>query len=425
MRNVLNIKDPNIHFEENCCQDTVIEGQISKLFSAALTYEAQRCPNCGMENHGYSIVKNGSKKSRIVLPEVSGYPAFLDLNKQRFLCRECSSTFSAQTNIVEKNCFISRATKVSIALYARKTISEKDIAAIHHVSANTTSRVFKSAYNSFKQSYGYLPKHLCFDEFKSVKDCVGAMSFVCCDSATHQVFDILPDRRLFKLREYFLRFPYEVRAHVETVVTDLYSPYMILIKEVFPNAKIIIDRFHIILQVNRALNQTRIQVMNGLRKSSEPKDRRDYTKLKNYWKLLLMDQDKLDFTNYRYHRLFKKGMCDKDVVDYLLGIDPTLKANYDAYQTIKYAVSHKEKEMFKDFLNESHKLLSPNMKKAMKTLKSAEEYILNSLSYTYSNGVIEGINNKIKVIKRVSYGYRNFIHFRNRIFIQFNLLQAI
>ncbi|MFZ2646617.1 MAG: transposase, partial [Trichococcus flocculiformis] len=152
----------------------------------------------------------------------------------------------------------------------------------------------------------------------------------------------LPDRRLFKLREYFLRFPYEVRARVETVVTDLYSPYMILVKEVFPNAKIIIDRFHVILQVNRALNQTRIQVMNGLRKASEPKDRRDYTKLKNYWKLLLMDQDKLDFTNFRYHRLFKKGMCDKDVVDYLLGIDLTLKANYDAYQTIKYAVNHKE-----------------------------------------------------------------------------------
>ncbi len=137
-----------------------------------------------------------------------------------------------------------------------------------------------------------------------------------------------------------------------------------------------------------------------------------------------MDQDKLDFTNYRYHRLFKKGMCDKGVVDYLLGIDSTLKANYDAYQTIKYAVNHKEKELFKNFMNEPHKSLSPNMSKALKSLKAAEEYILNSLSYTYSNGVIEGMNNKIKVIKRVSYGYRNFIHFRNRILIQFNLLQA-
>ncbi len=71
MRNVLNIKDLNIHFGENCCQDVVIKGQIAKVFSAVLTFEALRCPNCGMENQ-QSIVKNGTKKSRIVLPEVSG-----------------------------------------------------------------------------------------------------------------------------------------------------------------------------------------------------------------------------------------------------------------------------------------------------------------------------------------------------------------
>ena len=43
--------------------------------------------------------------------------------------------------------------------------------------------------------------------------------------------------------------------------------------------------------------------------------------------------------------------------------------------------------------------------------------ILNAFDCPYSNGYTEGTNNKIKVIKRNAYGYRNFENFRNRIFL--------
>ena len=42
----------------------------------------------------------------------------------------------------------------------------------------------------------------------------------------------------------------------------MYEPYMSLIKQLFPNAKIIIDRFHIVQSLNRALNMSRVHVMN-------------------------------------------------------------------------------------------------------------------------------------------------------------------
>ncbi|OPF87778.1 hypothetical protein BW731_06055 [Vagococcus martis] len=42
---------------------------------------------------------------------------------------------------------------------------------------------------------------------------------------------------------------------------------------------------------------------------------------------------------------------------------------------------------------------------------------MNAFKYSYSNGFLEGINNKIKVIKRVAYGYRNFLLFKRRIFL--------
>lgn len=49
------------------------------------------------------------------------------------------------------------------------------------------------------------------------------------------------------------------------------------------------------------------------------------------------------------------------------------------------------------------------------TFQNYSEGILNSFSYSYTNGYTEGCNNKIKVLKRNAYGYRNFSRFRNRI----------
>ena len=72
----------------------------------------------------------------------------------------------------------------------------------------------------------------------------------------------------------------------------MYTPYMALIKSCFHNAKIIIDRFHIIQHLTRALNRTRIEVMNN--------NKQHQVKLKRYWKLLLKDYDKLDTNDYRY-----------------------------------------------------------------------------------------------------------------------------
>ncbi|MEG0811471.1 MAG: transposase, partial [Eubacterium sp.] len=55
--------------------------------------------------------------------------------------------------------------------------------------------------------------------------------------------------------------------------------------------------------------------------------------------------------------------------------------------------------------------------------KKQETHILNSLIYPYHNGRIEGINNKIKVIKRIAFGYKSFLHFRNRILITQGILK--
>ena len=62
------------------------------------------------------------------------------------------------------------------------------------------------------------------------------------------------------------------------------------------------------------------------------------------------------------------------------------------------------------------------METSLNTTRNYKDYILNALKYDYTNGVIEGINNKIKAIKRIAFGYRSFFNFRNRILIMNDLV---
>ena len=61
--------------------------------------------------------------------------------------------------------------------------------------------------------------------------------------------------------------------------------------------------------------------------------------------------------------------------------------------------------------------LPRGMANAIKTIKRYREYMINGVKYEYSNGTLEGVNNKIKLVKRVSYGYNSFDNFRLRILI--------
>ena len=80
---VLQIKDKNIKWENNV-EETYFKKKKSLFFFATYTYCPDACPNCGCVNRNFSIVKNGTRTSRITLNPVSGLPAFLKLRKQVF-----------------------------------------------------------------------------------------------------------------------------------------------------------------------------------------------------------------------------------------------------------------------------------------------------------------------------------------------------
>lgn len=405
---MLELKDSNVYFKENFYYKETIKGITYKIFEGYLSYKPSFCPSCGVlfdekfEKHGFLL-------SNIIIPDVSGYKSILRLHKQRYLCKHCHKAFTLTSNITNYGCFISNLTKHKIALDLTKKRSEVDIALDNGVSPNTVERVMDSYYDTIKLYKHYLPEVLSFDEFKSVKSADGAMSFHMCDGITGQTIDIVEDRRLDNLIKYFFYYDYKARSRVKFITIDMYSPYISLIKKMFPNAKIIIDKFHLTQLISRSLNKTRIRVMN--------KDKKNHRKLKRYWRLILKDRDELDFSKWKKYTCFNSLMTQVDVVNYLINTNEELKQTYLIYQEILYSFKKKDFKKLKQTLSNANSKISNYMKTSIKTLLEFLPYIKNTFENEYHNGFIEGNNNFIKVIKRIAFGFRSFRRFKARIMI--------
>ena len=161
-----------------------------------------------------------------------------------------------------------------------------EIARQKNISTSSVYRVMKRFYrplNPFKQA---LPKVLCFDEFKSVRSVASAMSFIMMDGQSHALLDIVENRRLPYLECYFSRFSLATREAVQWIVIDMYAPYVSLVKKLFPNAQLIIDRFHIVQHIGRTFLNHRVKETTARLKGTSHSQRGLGKKLKRYWKLL-------------------------------------------------------------------------------------------------------------------------------------------
>ncbi|STX09911.1 Transposase and inactivated derivatives [Kurthia zopfii] len=421
IRNLLDIQDSNIHFATNCVNQRLYKGRMSKFISAKLTYTPECCKVCKKENKDFSIIKNGTQESRISLPMMGVHRTFLLLKKQRFFCKSCSSTFVAESEVINRFCFISNQSKSLVTLKASEAQSITLIAQDTSVSPTSVQRFINQFSESMPKKFNDLPKHLSFDEFKYLK---GRMAFEYINAKTGTILGILPSRLSRDIKDHFLsRYSYAQRCAVETITIDMNAGYEKLIKELFPKAKIIIDRFHLVQLINRSMNKLRISVMNDFR-TSNGADQKKYRRLKKHWKLPLKNALDLSFTSYKNFPLFGQT-TDAKVVETLMSYSERLKVNYNLYQSILTALKDKNLEQLTEILEKPlAEGISKDFKRSIKTLKYHLSSIKNSFLFPYNNGRIEGINNKIKVLNRVAYGYRNFENYRNRIYLHFALKRA-
>ncbi|CVS21109.1 transposase [Streptococcus pneumoniae] len=252
------------------------------------------------------------------------------------------------------------------------------------------------------------------------------MSFIAQDFEKLDIITVLEGRTQAVIRDHFLKYDRAVRCRVKIITMDMFSPYYDLAKQLrfqisrlrlkqSPNAKIVLDCFHIVQHLSRAMSRVRVQIMNQFHRKSH-----EYKAIKRYWKLIQQDSRKLSDKRF-YRPTFRMHLTNKEILNKLLSYSQDLKHHYQLYQLLLFHFQNKEPEKFFELIEDNLKQVHPIFQTVFKTFLKDKEKIINALQLHYSNAKLEATNNLIKLIKRNAFGFRNFENFKKRIFIALNI----
>ena len=123
---ILNLKDKNIKFFYDASEKTIVKNEETFIYKAYLDYKPVCYPSCDADYEKNATIY-GYRERKVLLPGIPNFKTILYLKVQRYKCK-CGKTFSQETSIVNRGCFISDNTKIAVALDAGNKTSENDIA---------------------------------------------------------------------------------------------------------------------------------------------------------------------------------------------------------------------------------------------------------------------------------------------------------
>jgi transposase len=203
------------------------------------------------------------------------------------------------------------------------------------------------------------------------------------------------ERTVKTFKEFFTMIGPEVSAKIEFVCSDMWKPYLGVIREKCAQALNILDRFHIVAKVNKALDDIRSAEARRMKGDGyEP------VLTKSRWCLLKRP------ANLTANQKVKL----KDLVRYNLQSVRAYLLKEDFQQLWNYESTAWAAKFLDQWCRQVMRSRIEPMKKVARTLRAHRELILNYFRARkeFSSGVIEGLNNKAKVTMRKSYGFRTF-----------------
>ncbi len=352
------------------------------------------CPCCGKETKRIHDYREQTIKD---LPLQLKH-CYLILRKRRYVC-SCGKRFLERYDFLAR--YQQRTTRLTkyIVNELRNTVSIQSVSERCNVSSNTVLRILDTIHYDCPT----LKEAISIDEFRGNTD-AGKYQCILVNPIKNTVLDILPNRSQSCLTEYFKNISKSERYRIKFFVCDMWEPYVDLARIYFPNADIIIDKYHFIRQVTWAIENVRKRLQKTMPAS-----------LRKYYKR----SRKLILTRYKNLKDENKQACDL-----MLHYDDDLrKAHYlkewfyEICQQNKYSIQRTE---FFEWIRNAESSGLSEFEKCAATYRHWSKEILNAFKYNLTNGPTEGCNNKIKVLKRVSYGVTNFRRFRTRILHSFN-----
>ncbi|MFW9258702.1 ISL3 family transposase [Nostoc sp. CALU 546] len=387
---ILNLPEMKVlDFEE-------IEGEgIIITIEKAVNYSA--CPSCKQITHSihqnhWRMIHDLSWSEKRVL---------LKINRRQFKCNKCKKVFSEKLNFVEK----SKGYTKRLAMEIVQQVLNSNIHSVgkrNDLSDEEVESMLKGQVSQILNINLIHLKRLGIDEIALVKG-QGNYLAILVDLDTHKPIEIVHSRRIEEIREVLVKWGVQVLKQIEEVSIDLWLPYKSLVEELMPNANITADRFHVMKQVNDELDTMR-KTEKKIAMSLENKLERER---------ILKGLNKSKYSFIKNEASLNEKQKEK------------LKSAQEVSPIL--AKMHQLKEEFREIF-ESTKSWGDSIIKLLdwmhnsllcfpKSIGTMVRWFGEIVGYfdgRTTSGVVEGINNKLKLIKRLGYGFRNFSNFRLR-----------
>jgi transposase len=351
------------------------------------------CPRCESQD-----LRLKDTMERVVRHATLGLrPCLLILKTHKYYCRGCRRYFNQRFPGIGPWRRSTEPYRRQIYALHHDGISQKTLADRHGLGAATVSRWYVDLLDRKlrERQNDPCPRVLGIDEhFFSKK---GGFATTLCDLGKRKIFDVTLGRSEKALEAYLNRLV--GKDQVRVICMDLSPTYRSIAHKHFPKAMIVTDRFHVI----RLVNQRFLEVWGQL----DPKGKA------NRGLLSLMRRLPKNLKPDQWPRLLA-----------YLKANPAMEAVYGFWQKlgrllrIKHRRADQCRRLIPIFLSAVRQLRSSGflpLRQLGETLESWKEEIVRMWRFTKTNGITEGFHNKMEMLSRRAFGYRNFENYRLRV----------
>ncbi len=329
----------------------------------------------------------------------AGKHCALVIPARRFKCARCRRPFTERLEAVAPLARYTRRYEHYLFEQCRGTT----IQAVHRRERLGYKAVEGVYYRLATQCYGaprlQEVRRLGIDEI-ALKKGQGQYVLVVSDLDRGSVITLLPERTKEALEAYLATWTVDQRAAITDVALDLWEPYHLAVRGCLPNAQITADRFHVMKNLNDRITAARRTIQRDA--PAEEK-----AQLKGGRWLLVKNADDLTAE-------------EQATLEAMFAASPALQRLHELKEAFRAVFEMAPdrptaQAQLTDWVQDVEQSGVSGLTKFVTTLRNWWEVILNYFAARLTSGMVEGLNNKLKVIKRLAYGYRNFEHFRLRV----------
>jgi transposase len=357
----------------------------------------RRCPRCG--SCSKSVHQYHKRKVRDL--DILGKKCYLIFEIRRFDCDKCGKPFTERLHCIDFDSEYTKRFEEWVVKLSRNSALEQVGELLDLTYERVEGIFFRAISREVEASKRRIFKKIGIDEI-SMKKGRGQYIVIISDLSRGCVIGVLEYRSKVKVKEWFQGLSTKQRRKIRWVAIDMWDGYFYAVREEICHAKIVIDRFHVQKAFGEQIDKARRSIQSKL----SEEDRKELKGSR--WIILkpkknLTEEEKATLESICCKHPELKQLCD-------------LKEEFrDIYEN-KTLSPISGREAFDKWQEKVKALGITVLDNFLNTLNNWYRWILNYFGIHLTSGGVEGINTKVKLLKRTGFGFRRFDKFRLRIF---------